>query len=161
VDCILWSQQSAEQNSGVAVLIKSSHVASHLERTQKMNIDELKIGELKKIAEIANAIGVVSGESCKSPHIGKKCIIRTYASGVHFGELVSQEGRCVELKNARRLWKWFAVYGISLSDVAVNGIVAEKSRVCSVVPQMTITDALEIIPSSEGAIVSIESAKVA
>lgn len=41
-----------------------------------------------------------------TPHIGKKCIIRTYASGVHFGTLTAQDGRQVELQNARRLWRW-------------------------------------------------------
>jgi hypothetical protein len=125
-----------------------------------MNIDDLTVGELKKIAEIAGALGGAGDCSYKSPHIGKKCIIRTYASGVHFGELVSQDGRCVELKNARRLWKWFVASGISLSDVAVHGIVAEKSKVCSSVAEMTITDALEIIPASGSAIDSIENAEV-
>lgn len=96
-----------------------------------------------------------------NPHIGKKCVIRGYASGVHFGELVSQDGRQVELKNARRLWRWHAVDGISLSEVACNGIVAEKSRIATTVPGLTILDALEIIPALDGAVASIEGAPVA
>lgn len=96
-----------------------------------------------------------------TPHIGKKCIIRTYASGVHYGTLVSHNGREVELKDARRLWRWRAVAGISLSEVACNGIDAGKSRICALVPAMTILDALEIIPALDGAVSSIEGAAVA
>ena len=96
-----------------------------------------------------------------TPHIGKPCIIRCYASGVHFGTLVAQDGRQVELTDARRLWRWFAKDGISLSEVSQNGIVAEKSRIAQVVPSITILDALEIIPCSEAAAASIVGAEVA
>lgn len=96
-----------------------------------------------------------------TPHIGKKCIIRTYASGVHFGTLIAQDGRQVELANSRRLWRWTARTGISLSDVATSGIVGENSRICATLPEITILDALEIIPASGDAIASIEAAEVA
>ena len=95
-----------------------------------------------------------------TPHVGKRCIIRTYASGVHFGTLSAQDGRQVELTDARRLWRWFAKDGISLSEVSQNGIVPSKSRIAQVVPAITILDALEIIPCSDAAIASIDSAKV-
>lgn len=90
--------------------------------------------------------------------IGKKCIVRTYASGVHFGEVleVSCNGgrsRCV-LKNARRLWRWSG--GLSLSEIAVNGIVAEDSKVCIRVRTHYIEDAIEFIPASDKSIKSIE-----
>lgn len=96
-----------------------------------------------------------------NPHIGKKCVIRTYASGVHFGTLVAQEGRQVELAGARRLWRWHAAGGISLSEVAVNGVEPKESRICAVVPEMTILDAIEILPASEAAAASIDGAEVA
>jgi hypothetical protein len=96
-----------------------------------------------------------------SPHIGKKCIIRTYASGVHFGELVAQHGRQVELQNARRLWRWdVAPHGISLSEVAVYGPAGSRSKICCTVAEMTLLDALEIIPCSVIAAEVIEASKV-
>ena len=123
-----------------------------------MDINELTIGQAKALAAMFGS-GEMSAPS--TPHVGKKCIIRTYASGVHFGTVVSQSGRQVELLNARRLWRFWAKSGISLSGVAQNGIKQEKSKVCDVIPQMTILDALEIIPASEIAISDIEGAAVA
>lgn len=121
-----------------------------------MNIDNLTIGEAKALAAMFGG-----GESPASPHIGKKCIIRTYASGVHFGTLKSQSGRQVELENARRLWRWdVAPHGVSLSEVAIHGPVGSRSKICSVVPEMTVLDALEILPCSDAAVSVIEGAKV-
>lgn len=96
-----------------------------------------------------------------TPHIGKKCIIRCYASGVHFGTLTAQDGRQVELTNARRLWRWHTGgkdKGVSLSAVAVTGIDAKRSTVEPVVPSITLLDALEIIPATDAAASSIEGA---
>lgn len=124
-----------------------------------MNIDDLTIKQVKEIA------AMVSGSSaCNdtfTPHVGKKCVVRTYASGVHFGTVIAQSGRQVELANSRRLWKWHANDGISLSEVAMTGIDASKSRICAVVDSITITDALEIIPAKAAAIETIENAPVA
>lgn len=96
-----------------------------------------------------------------NPHIGKKCIIRCYASGVHFGTLTAQDGRQVELTNARRLWRWHTGgkdNGVSLSAVAVTGIDAKRSTVEPIVASITLLDALEIIPATEAASASIEGA---
>ena len=97
-----------------------------------------------------------------TPHIGKKCIIRCYASGVHFGTLVSQDGRQVELADARRLWRWHTGgHGISLSEIAMTGIDAGRSRVAVALKSITLLDALEIIPATDAAAASIEAAPVA
>lgn len=94
--------------------------------------------------------------------IGQKCIIRCYASGVHFGTLVSRDGREVELANSRRLWRWHTGgAGISLSEVSQTGIDASRSRIAVSVPQITLLDALEIIPATDAAAASIEGAPVA
>ena len=104
----------------------------------------------------------MKGNAVKTPHIGKKCIIRTYASGVHFGTLVDQDGRQVELSDARRLWRWHTGgKGISLSEIATTGIDQSRSRIAVAVPAMTILDALEIIPTTDAAAASIEAAEVA
>ena len=97
-----------------------------------------------------------------TPHIGRKCIIRCYASGVHFGTLSAQDGRQVELTDARRLWRWHTGgHGISLSEVSQTGIDAKKSKIAVTVPAITLLDAIEIIPCSNAAAASIEDAEVA
>ena len=121
-----------------------------------MQIDDLTIGEAKQLA----AMLAQSESQPTSPHIGKKCVIRTYASGVHFGELVSVHGRHVELKNARRLYRWHAIGGISLSEVARNGIHHKGSKVCRIVPEHSILDGLEVIPADADACLSIMTAEV-
>lgn len=121
-----------------------------------MDINELTIGQAKELA-------AMFGENYQSvsPHIGKKCIIRTYASGVHFGELVSQSGRQVELKNARRLWRWDAApHGVSLSEVAKHGPVGSRSKICCVVDEISILDGIEVIPCTDEAAKVIKDAKV-
>jgi hypothetical protein len=97
--------------------------------------------------------------------IGKRCIVRTYASGVHLGTVESVENngqfsRCT-LKNARRIRYWrgdAAHIARSLSEVAINGIATEKSQVHVNVPEHFIEDAIEFIPATEAAIASIEAA---
>ena len=123
-----------------------------------MNINDLTIGEAKELAAMFGG----NDAQTFTPHIGKKCIIRTYASGVHFGEIVKQEGRQVELHNARRLWRWdVAPNGISLSEVAMYGPAGSKSKICETVPAITILDALEIIPATAVAANVIEKAEIA
>ena len=110
-------------------------------------------------AEKANELAQMFAKP--SPHIGKVCIIRTYASGVHCGELVSQNGRQIELKNARRLWRWdVAPHGISLSEVATYGPVGARSKICVAVDEMTILDGLEIIPCTPEAAKVVDEAPV-
>lgn len=122
-----------------------------------MNIDDLTLGQLK---EIKSLVGDNESAS-KSRHVGKKCIIRTYASGVHFGTLVSQNGRKVELDNARRLWRWdVKADGVSLSEVAVYGPTGDRTKICANVKQIDIVDALEVIPCEAAAIDVIEGAEV-
>ena len=93
--------------------------------------------------------------------IGQKCIIRCYASGVHYGTVEAQDGRQVTLTNARRLWRWHTGgkdKGVSLSAVSVTGIDASRSQVEPAVARMMLLDALEIIPTTDVAAASIEAA---
>lgn len=125
-----------------------------------MNLDDLTIGDAKKLAAMFG--GGTPPVARSSPHLGKQCIIRTYASGVHFGRLVAQHGREVELHDARRIWRFdVKSHGISLSEVANHGTTDSRTKVCEVVPEMTILDALEIIPCTPEAIQVIRSAPVA
>lgn len=117
-----------------------------------MNIDSLTLGEAKQLAALFGG-----GGGFRTPHIGKRCIVRTYASGVFCAEVVAHDGRMVELRNSRRLWSWKASEGISLSAVAVHGVAQKGCKFPVAVPAQTVLDALEIIPASDAALASIDA----
>lgn len=92
-------------------------------------------------------------------NIGKKVLIRGNRSGVEFGELVSQNGSEVTLKNARRIWYWDGA--ASLSQLAKDGTSNPSSCKFTVsVDRITILDTIEIIPCTVKAIKSIEEVRV-
>ena len=122
-----------------------------------MDINSLTIGQAK---ELAAMFGARQSEQF-TPHIGKTCIVRTYASGVFMAEIVKQDGRMVELKNSRRLWSWKAADGISLSAVAVDGVDPKASKFPQSVSEQTILDALEIIPASQKCIETVNATPTA
>lgn len=81
-------------------------------------------------------------------------IIRTYSAGVHFGKVVKREGKEVELVDARRIWYWEGA--ASLSQMAVDGVSKPNKCKFSVsVPQIFLTEAIEIISCTEKATFSI------
>ena len=86
-------------------------------------------------------------------------ICRTYSAGVFAGELVSREGKEVELKNARRIWYWEGA--ASLSQLSVNGTTAPNScKFPCEVSSITLLEVIEIIPCTEKAIKSIKEVPV-
>ena len=86
--------------------------------------------------------------------IGLTCMVRTYSAGVFLGEVVSKDGKEVHLKNARRMWYWDGA--ASLSQLATDGTSKPKScKFPAAVPDVVLTEAIEIIPASEAAIASI------
>lgn len=121
-----------------------------------MNINDITIGQAKELTAMFGAAQSKEGGAF-TPHIGKRCIVRTYASGVFCGEITAQDGRMVEIKDARRLWSWKAADGISLSAVAVVGVDQRACRFPVAVPAVTVLDALEIIPASASALESIDA----
>lgn len=80
---------------------------------------------------------------------GSYVLIRTYSAGVHFGILASRKGKEVVLNNARRLWSWEGA--CSLSQVAMDGVDLSGSKISIPVPEITLTEAIEIIPMSSEA----------
>jgi hypothetical protein len=93
--------------------------------------------------------------------IGRRVVVRCYASGVHYGTLTAHEGRQVILTDSRRLWRWHTGgkdKGVSLSAVALTGIDATRSTVEPALGEITLLDALEIIPATDAAATSIEAA---
>ena len=125
-----------------------------------MDINSLTIGQAK---ELAAMFGGSASNAAPPPsaHVGKKCIVRTYASGVFFATVVSHHGRQIEMQNARRLWRFDCKNGIECTAVAMHGSGGERARICETVPAMTVLDALEIIPCSPVAIAQIEAAPAA
>ncbi len=86
----------------------------------------------------------------KNPAIGKVCMFRTYSAGVHFGELVSIEGKECWVKNSRRVFYW--TKACSLSQLAIEGSKEiEKCQIAMTVPEQFLTEVIEVIPMSETA----------
>lgn len=80
--------------------------------------------------------------------IGKEVIVRTYSAGVHVGTLVSREGKEVVLSNARRIWYWKGAF--TLNAIATSGLDRKNSRISVQVPEILLTETIEIIPVQTG-----------
>jgi len=123
-----------------------------------MNIDinDLTLRQIKEINSLVSS----SSEPKKgiSFAIGEKVIIRTYSAGVWFGALSEKAGNEVILTDARRMWQWQAKESISLSAVARFGIDADRSKIAPAVKSVWL-EAIEIIPVTSDAEISIEEAK--
>ena len=114
---------------------------------------------LKEIAELAELLGAkntTAQSGLNSFAIGQEVIIRTYSAGVWFGRLKEKSGNEVILKDARRMWRWWAKESISLSGVALHGINQEKSRIAGAIDSVWL-QAIEIIPISGKAAESIRT----
>ena len=121
-----------------------------------MNIDNLTYSELKQIAKMFN--NASAEEKTLNTFIGMKVIVRTYTAGVWFGTIEEKSKDEVIISNARRLWKWHAKKGISLSGVANFGIQDAESRIEKAVASVWL-QAIELIPCTSESIKSIEDAK--
>jgi len=85
-------------------------------------------------------------------------LIRTYSAGVHVGFLKGRNGKEVELINSRRIWYWEGA--ASLSQLALEGVtMPDKCKFSVVVPQILLTEAIEIISITEKAKNNIEAVK--
>lgn len=123
-----------------------------------MNLNDLTLGQIR---ELSSLIGCHSPEKASpklSPFVGRYVIVRAYSAGVHAGELVSQDGDIVILKDSRRLWNWKAKSGIALSGVAVHGIDAKNSKVDVNLSEVCIIGVCEVIPASDVSRESIKNA---
>lgn len=108
-----------------------------------MKIDDLTIGEAKKLASLFNQ----TEDGLSNPYIGRRVLVRTYSAGVHIGTLVSAKGMECHLRDALRLWKWEGG-GLSLSVVATQGI---KGGRLNETPEVFLTNCIEFIPTTEKA----------
>ena len=88
----------------------------------------------------------------------QKYIIRGDRSGVFYGEIAERNDREVKITNCRRLWYWDGA--ASLSQLSLEGVKApENCKFTVTVPELTILDAIEMIPCSEAACKSIDGVK--
>ena len=110
--------------------------------------------------EISNEEVVIDGrryvpaDSVKENQIAEECngmpyvMCRTYSAGVFAGYLDSRDGKEVTLKNARRIWRWSGA--ATLSQLAVDGTSdPDNCKFPCAVPKVTLTEAIEIIPTTE------------
>ena len=119
-----------------------------------MDINDLTIGQAKELSSLFGSGEKLSG---LNGMIGKKVIVRTYSAGNWFGVLGQKSGSEVVLKDARRMWRWWANEGISLSSVAIYGVKNDKSKIVEPVDSVWL-EAVEIIPCEIAAVTSLENA---
>jgi len=107
---------------------------------------------------VVNGVEYVRKDS--APQVSEDyVIVRTYSAGVFAGELIERDGKEVRLKNARRLWQWYGA--ASLSQLAMEGVkYPDKCKFPCEVAEITLTEAIEIIPCTETAIKSIKGVPV-
>ena len=85
-------------------------------------------------------------------------IIRTYSAGVFAGYMKSRNGKEVSLVSARRLWYWDGAS--CLSQIAVDGVSKPENCKFPCEVDITLTEAIEIIPCTEKAMLSIAGVKI-
>lgn len=122
-----------------------------------MNINDLTIGQAKELATMFGATQQAAVPALDAHMIGKPVIIRTYSAGVHYGILDARQGAEVRLKDTRRIWYWNKAF--TLSKLATDGLDAESSKLSVVIPEIVLTEAIEIIPVAKKAAASISKAK--
>ena len=121
-----------------------------MSKPETMMIDDVKYIRADSVETQAQAEDV-DGMEC--------VIIRTYSAGVFMGYLKSREGKEVELVNARRLWYWSGA--ASLSQMALEGVKnPDTCKFPAVVPKITLTEAIEILPVSKKAQASINEVPI-
>ena len=127
-----------------------------------MTIENITISQAREIAALFGSTSQAPAPQAPAPQtlnamIGKKVMVRTYSAGVWFGTLSEKSGAEVILTGARRMWFWKAKESISLSACALYGIALPESKIVAPVPSVWL-GAIEIMPCSESAILSIEGA---
>ncbi len=90
---------------------------------------------------------------------GDKVIVRGNGSGVTFGTLVSRSGSEVKLADCRKIWYWEGA--ASLYQLAAEGVKRpEKCKFTVFLEEAEIIDAIEVLPCSDMAVISIENVRI-
>ena len=94
--------------------------------------------------------------------IGQYVIVRSSPSGCWAGTLQAMDGSTVTLADARRLWRWWAAKGVSLSGVASAGLHPKKLTECRIaepVGTAIINEVCEVLSTTDEAKASITGAE--
>jgi hypothetical protein len=90
--------------------------------------------------------------------IGTYVIVRSSPSGCWAGTLKSLDDDTATLTDARRLWRWWAAEGVSLSGVAAKGLHPKKLSECRIAAPVTeaiIFQVCEVLAVTDSARASI------
>jgi len=99
---------------------------------------------------VINGIEYVRRETITENYV----IVRTCSAGVFAGNLMGRNGKEVVLNNARRIWYWKGA--ASLSQLAMEGTSdPDNCKFPCEVAEITLTEAIEIIPCTKKAEKSI------
>jgi hypothetical protein len=92
---------------------------------------------------------------------GDYVIVRSSPSGCWAGTMTVRDGTTVHLIDARRLWRWWAAKGVSLSGVAAHGLHPKKLGECRIAApvEVIVFEVCEIMAVTPEARASIEAAE--
>jgi len=114
-----------------------------------MNLDDLTIGEARKLAALfGNVAPVTPAAHPYAALVGRTVVVRSHLSGVWHGTLAAVSGTSgVSLTGARRAWQWAGA--ASCSGLAIRGPTGGKiaGPVDVVIPET-----IEIVTSSPEAV---------
>ena len=119
-----------------------------MSKPETMMIDDVKYVREDSVASIAPEVDGM-----------KYCVVRTYSAGVHIGYVKSfgeKHPQHAKLINSRRLYHWSGA--CSLSQVAMDGV-ESSSKIAVVIPEIDLTDVVEVIPCSSKAAEFFKGAK--
>ena len=88
----------------------------------------------------------------------KYYIVRGDHSGVFFGKINNQDDKEVQLNDARCIWYWKGA--ASIVELAQNGVrYPDECKFTVAVEEITITDAIEMIPCTDKSTAIIKAVK--
>lgn len=95
-------------------------------------------------------------ESERAKAQSERVIVRTCSAGVFVADKPEGEtGKVMTFKNVCNIWRWRGAN--TLLEVAQDGVVtSEFTRISKVVPEVTLTEVIEVIPVSEEAAKTLE-----
>jgi len=119
-----------------------------MSKPETMMIDEVKYVRADSVSNLAEPVEGM-----------RYCVVRAYSAGVHIGyvkEFGGDNPQYAKLINSRRLHYWDGA--ASLSQVAMDGV-NSASRIAMEVPEIELTDVIEVIPCSAKAAKFFQGAK--
>lgn len=90
--------------------------------------------------------------------MANKFIVRCDRAGVFYGEIVSRNGKEVEMKDVRNIWYWDGA--ATVMQLAAEGVSKPNTCKFSVpVESLVLLEAIQIIPCTDKAVESLDAVK--